>query len=161
MRAGLALILVLPLGAVAQEGIFEGQGDVGSVLHKGSVEYMAGTKTYRVRGSGEKVWPTADAFQFAWKKMSGDVSITADISFPSTEGEAHKKAMLMIRQSLDADSAYADAALHGNGLTSLQARDEKGGATHEIQANVSGPTRLRITKASKYFYISIPREGEE
>jgi WD40-like Beta Propeller Repeat len=161
MRAALVAGFVLPLAALAQGGLFEANGDVGSVLHKGSVEYDARAKTYRVTGSGENLWGTADAFQFAWKKMSGDVSITADISFANTEGEAHKKALLMIRQSLDDDSPYADAALHGNGLTSLQSREAKGAATHEIQANVSGPKRLRITKAGKYFYISIAAEGEE
>ncbi len=91
----------------------------------------------------------------------GDVSVTADISFPTTGGDPHKKAVLMIRQSLDADSAYADAALHGVGLTSLQSRDEKGAATHEVQSNVSAPKRLRITKTGKYFYMSIAGEGEE
>ena len=161
MRAALALWMVFPLAAAAQEGIFDGQGDVGTVLHKGFVEYMAGSRAYRVTGSGENVWGTADAFQFAWKRIAGDLSITADISFSNTEGEEHKKAMLMIRESLDADSAYADAALHGNGLTSLQSRDEKGAATHEIQSNVSAPRRLRITKAGQYFYMSIAAEGEE
>ncbi len=39
----------------------------------------------------------------------------------------------MVRQSLDADSPYADIALHGSGLTSLQYRDSKGAHTHEIQ----------------------------
>ena len=52
----------------------------------------------------------------------------------------------MVRQTLDADSAYADVALHGNGLLSLQYREEKGAATHEIQANVSAAKRLRIVK---------------
>ena len=56
----------------------------------------------------------------------------------------------MIRQSLDADSAYVDAALHGDGLTSLQFREAKGAATHEVQANVSAPKRLRIEKRGKY-----------
>ena len=160
MRAVLA-VCVLPLAALAQEGIFEGQGDVGTVLHKGSVEYLAPSHAYRVSGSGENVWGAADAFQFAWKKMSGDVTITADIAFPDTEGDPHKKALLMIRQSLDADSAYADVALHGNGLTSLQSRDEKGAATHEIESNVSAPKRLRLTKTGDYFFISIAAEGEE
>ena len=161
MKAALVLCLAIPLASIAQEGVFEGQGDVGTVLHKGSVEYVSASRSYRVTGSGENIWATADALQFAWKKMSGDVSITADITFPNTEGEPHKKAVLMIRQSLDADSAYADAALHGNGLTSLQSRDEKGAATHEVQSNVSAPRRLRITKAGQYFYMSIAGPGEE
>src|SRR5438034_8242660 len=55
----------------------------------------------------------------------------------------HRKAVLMVRQTLDADSAYADVALHANGLTSLQYREEKGAATHEIQANEIGRASCR------------------
>jgi hypothetical protein len=155
------LVLALPLATPAQQGIFEDHGDIGAELHKGSLEYDAAKGSYRITASGENLWGAADAFHFVWKKVSGDVSITADIAFPSTGGNPHKKAVLMIRQSLDADSAYADAALHGNGLTSLQSRDEKGAATHEIQSNVSAPKRLRITRAGKYFYMSIAGEGGE
>src|SRR3974377_2238945 len=62
-------------------GIFENHSDVGTVLHSGSVDYDAPHKTYTITGSGENMWSVADAFQFVWKKMSGDVSLTADISF--------------------------------------------------------------------------------
>ena len=75
---------------------------------------------------------------------------TADIAFLGTGTEPHRKACLMIRQSLDADSAYVDVALHGDGLTSLQFREAKGAATHEVQANVAAPRRLRIEKRGKY-----------
>ena len=51
-------------------------------------------------------------FHYVWKKVSGDVSISADIAFATKGGEEHKKAMVMFRQSLDADSAYADLAAH-------------------------------------------------
>jgi hypothetical protein len=153
--------LVLPVAMKAQTGIFEGSGDVGTVLHKGSLEYDAAAKSYRVTASGENVWSTADAFFFVWKKMSGDVSISADISFATKTGEEHKKAMLMIRQSLDADSAYADAAAHVVGLTSLQSRESQGAPTHEVQANVGTvPQHLQIVKRGDYFYLSIA-DGSE
>src|SRR6185369_9225621 len=100
-------------------GIFETHGDVGTVLHPGSTEYDASKKTYKLTGSGNNMWFSEDDFQFAWKKMSGDVSLTADISFTTTTGNEHKKAVLMIRQNLDNDSVYADIARHGNGLTAL------------------------------------------
>src|SRR5712664_1935459 len=132
-------------------GLFEGHGDVGTVLHAGSVEFDAAKGSYTIAGSGENMWLASDAFQFAWKKMSGDVTLTADISFLGKGVNEHRKAVLMVRQSLDADSPYADVALHGSGLTSLQYRDEKGAATHEIQANVSAPKRLRIEKRGAYF----------
>ena len=137
--------------AAAPFGIFESHGDVGTVLHEGSVEYDAAKRSYTIAGSGENMWLGSDAFEFVWKKMSGDVTLTADIAFLGKGVNEHRKAVLMIRQSLDADSPYADAALHGNGLTSLQYREEKGAATHEIQANVSAPKRLRIEKRGAYF----------
>src|SRR5208283_717661 len=103
-------------------GLFAGHTEVGTVLHTGSVVYDAARRSYTITGSGENVWFTADAFQFVWKKVEGDFTLSADISILGQGGDPHKKAMLMARQSLDADSAYADVALHGVGLTSLQSR---------------------------------------
>ena len=155
-----AAVLVAP-AMIAQPGIFEGHGDVGTVLHPGSVEYEAAQRTYRITASGENIWGNVDAFHFVWKKVSGDVSVTAEISFVTTSGDPHKKAVLMVRQSLDADAAYGDAAVHSSGLTSLQSREEKAAATHEVQANLSSPKRVKITKAGAYLYMSVAGEGEE
>ena len=129
--------------APAPLGLFEDHTDVGSVLHPGSVAYDASKQDYTVTGSGSNMWFAEDAFQFVWKKVSGDVTLTANISFANSGGNPHKKAVLIVRQSLDPDSTYADVALHGNGLTSLQYRDEKGTNTREIQSSVSGRRRLR------------------
>ena len=120
-------------------GVFENHQDVGTVLHAGSAEYDATTGAYTLAGSGENMWFTTDDFQFVWKKASGDAALTADISFLSQGGNPHRKAVLMIRQSLAADSAYADVALHGNGLASLQFRDQKGATTREVQSSSSAP----------------------
>ena len=150
-----------PTGAPTGAGIFEGRGDIGTVLHAGSVEYAAAKRSYTIAGSGENMWFGSDAFQFAWKKVYGDITLTADISFLGKGVNEHRKAVLMIRQSLDADSPYADAALHGSGLTSLQYREEKGAATHEIQANVSAPARLRIEKRGAYFSLWLAEKNGE
>ena len=166
--AFLTLILLVTLVApnlVGEEGtsslgLFEGHQDVGTVLHPGSAEYDAARRIYTLTGSGENMWFTADAFQFVWKKVSGDVTLAADIGFLGKGVNEHRKAVLMIRQSLDADSAYADLALHGSGLTSLQYRDAKGGTTHEIQSSVSGPKTLRIEKRGEYVFMSVAGEGE-
>jgi hypothetical protein len=139
-------------------GLFAGHTDVGAVLHAGSVVYDAAKRSYIISGSGENVWATADAFQFVWKKMEGDFTLTADISVLGQGGDPHKKAMLMARQSLDADSAYADVALHGVGLTSLQARETKGADTHEIQSNISAPKKLRLQKYGDEFTMWLAGE---
>ena len=153
--------------AVAQEstsqlGLFEGHSDVGEVLHPGSAEYDHVTKTYTLTGSGENMWFAKDDFQFVWKKVSAEsLSLSADIALPGTGGDNHRKVVLMIRQSLDADAPYADLARHGDGLTSLQFRNEKGEVTHEVESNVSGPSRLRIDKRGDRFYMWIGNAGQQ
>jgi TolB protein len=167
--AGLCLfVCAAGIGLRAQSagtpaGLFESHQDIGAVFHAGSVDYDASKGAYTVTGSGENMWFSSDAFQFVWKKVTGpeqDVTVTADISFLGAGGNPHRKAVLMIRQSLDADSAYADVALHGVGLTSLQFRDAQGATTHEVQANITAPKRLRIEKRGDYFHMLLG-EGKE
>lgn len=136
-------------------GIFEGHEDVGTVIHPGSVNYDAAKQTYTVTGSGENMWFGMDDFQFAWKKMSGDVAISADIAFVGDKGNNHRKAVLMIRQSLEGNSPAVDIARHGDGLTSLQFRDEAGADDHEVQSNVVAPKRVRLEKRGDYFYAFV------
>jgi len=142
-------------------GQFEDQGDIGTVLHRGSATFDSATGAYAITASGENMWAKADSFHFVWKKVSGDVTIAADVAFPTATGNPHKKAVLMIRQSLDSDSAYVDAALHVVGLTSLQSRAEKGEATHEVGIEGEGATTLRLEKRGAYFYMFVARKGEK
>jgi TolB protein len=145
-------------------GIFEGQTDVGTVLPPGTAQFDPGQKTYTLTGSGANMWMTRDVFHFVWKKVSGDVSLSADIAFPNPGGNAHRKAALLIRQSLDADALYADAALHGSGLTALQFRPESGATTQDIELNFSSitdaPTRLRIDKRGDQITVLLGKKGE-
>jgi TolB protein len=96
----LTVAIILTLGSLAwaqnasfPAAIFDSHSDVGTVLHPGSVVYDAVKKTYTITGSGENMWLAADAFQFAWKKLSGDVTLTADVSFLNKTGNEHKKAV--------------------------------------------------------------------
>jgi hypothetical protein len=139
----------------APVGAFADHQDIGDVRHPGSVEYDPIRGKITVAGSGANMWGARDAFQYAWKRVGGDVSLAADIAFVGEGKEPHRKACLVFRQDLGADSAYADAALHGDGLTSLQFRDSKGDLTHEVQSNLSAPKRLRIEKKGKYIRLYV------
>ena len=129
-------------------GVFEGQTDVGSVVPPGVAVYNPESKTYTITSAGENLWSTTDAFHFVWKKMSGDISLTAEIDFPIKTGDPnpHRKALLMFRQTLDASGVYADAALHGSGLTALQYRRTPGATTQDIELDISAPKKLRLEK---------------
>jgi TolB protein len=155
-----AAFIIFPVMAFAQSqplphGIFTDHQDVGTVLHPGSVVYDDAAHTYIISGSGENMWFGIDDFHYAWKKVSGDVALSADIAFLGTGGNPHRKAVLMIRQTLDGPSASVDVAVHGSGLTSLQFRDATGATTHEVESNVSAPKRVRIQKRGDYFYAFV------
>ena len=143
----------------ANLGLFENSSDVGTVLHPGSVNYDADKGSFTIAGSGENMWSTKDAYQFVWKKMSGDLALSADISFIGTGGNPHRKAVLMIRQSLDAGSVYADIARHGNGMTAIQFRTETGGLTTEVQSPDWNPRHIRIEKHGAYFTMWLAGES--
>lgn len=158
----ICLCMVLPTGATHAQnlGMFEQHGDIGATGQAGAVKYDAAQQTYLVTGSGENMWFDKDALHFVWKKASGDLSLAAEIKLLGRSAHEHRKACLLIRQSLEADSPYADAALHGNGLASIQYREEKGGPTREIQSHENAPAKLRLEKEGDYVSMSIARAGE-
>ena len=136
-------------------GIFENHGDLGTVLHPGTATFDAAKSAYTITGSGDNMWFGEDDFHFAWKKVSGDVAISADVVFAGEKGNNHRKAVLMIRQSLDGNSAAVDIARHGDGLTSLQFRAAAGDNTHEVQSNIAAPARVRLEKRGDFFYAFV------
>lgn len=113
------------------DGIFEGSTDVGNPRLKGSLNYNASTQTYTIAAAGANIWDESDEFYFAWKKETGNFSLAAKTAFEGKGVNAHRKAGIMIRESLEANAKYADVAVHGDGLTSLQYRYETGKETRE------------------------------
>lgn len=145
-------------------GIFEGQSDVGAALVPGSSSYNSATKQYTITSAGYNVWYTRDEFRYLWKKMSGDVSLAADISFPDTAGYDDRKAFVIIRQSLDDDSKEAVVALHGGGLMHLAWRPITDSMMKEVRVNFrhrhaagQAPDSLDLIHAKR---IGIEKHGD-
>lgn len=61
-------------------GIFAGQADVGAALVPGDASFDAATGRYTISSAGYNVWYTRDEFRYLWTRMSGDVSLAADIA---------------------------------------------------------------------------------
>jgi len=141
-------------------GLFDGETDVGDINRPGSVSFDG--SSYAVEGSGHNMWGATDSFHFVWKKVEGDIALSANVAFVGEGVEAHRKVCLVIRESLDADAAYADIALHGDGLTSLQYRLAPGAETLELTANVVWAQRLGVRRVGDYvvaFADGIPIGG--
>jgi hypothetical protein len=107
-------------------GIFDGQSDIGGAVVPGNAIYDTNTEQYTVNSAGYNIWYTRDEFRFLWKKVSGDISLATDITFPDPKGYGDRKVVLIVRQNLDDDSKEIMVALHGAGLIHLAQRPEKG-----------------------------------
>jgi hypothetical protein len=126
-------------------GIFDGQSDIGGPAIPGSATYDAASKQYTIHSAGYNIWYTRDEFRFLWKKMSGDVSLAADISFPDPNGYGDRKAVLIIRQNLEDDSKEVLVALHGAGMIQLAQRSEKNTRITDTEYRIGGRGRLVIS----------------
>jgi hypothetical protein len=158
--ASLCVTTILVFAIPPDIGVFSSHADVGDVRKPGAAEFDAAKGSYLISGGGENMWFARDAFHYLWKRASGDLSLAAEIRWIGSGGNPHRKACLLIRQTLDPDSPYADAVLHGDGLTSLQYRDAPGAPTREIQSNVKAPGKLRIEKRGEYVSMSVAAAGE-
>src|ERR1700704_144061 len=104
----LLLTCLLAASALAQTekiGSFTGSDDVGAPPLKGGAEFDAATGQYKISGTGTDIWAKADQFHYVWREMSGNFTVTATAKF-LTEGIGHRKAVIMLRKSLDTDSPF-------------------------------------------------------
>src|SRR5215218_7040319 len=106
VRGALAAAFTSTLAA-APVGIFTDHLDIGPVKHPGSAAFAEAEGVYKVSASGANMWFKQDELHYVWKKVSGDNALTATIAFVGQSAEPHRKALLLIRQTLDADSPYA------------------------------------------------------
>ena len=145
-------------------GLFAGQAELGHGTPRGNATYSGVTDVYTLTSNGANTWYHVDDFHFAWKKMSGDMTLTADISFPpaayTQEPNPHRKGILMFRQTLDAGAAYVAAGAHGSGMTALQYRRVRGANTEDIELNIDAPQTVRIEKRGDVFTLYLSMKGE-
>ncbi|MHC4426255.1 MAG: TolB family protein [Planctomycetota bacterium] len=141
-------------------GIFDNSSDIGLVERAGSARFNQSSNEYQITGGGANIWGEKDAFQYLWRRDSGDLSLTAKIRWIGEGKNAHRKAGWMIRQSLTPSSPYADAVVHGDGLISLQFRKTKGGPTEEIKSPISAPAFVRFERSGQVFSLCVSKDGK-
>lgn len=157
-----ALLTLNALFMKAQKscGTFDNASDIGNVKMNGSFLYDTITDKYTIRGSGKNMWYNSDEFFFVWKKMKGDVILTTWLNWLGKGVEPHRKAGLIIRESLDPSAPYIDIANHGEGLISTQYRLEKDSVTKEIQFSGKSTPMLQIEKSGDTIYTRVANLGE-
>jgi regulation of enolase protein 1 (concanavalin A-like superfamily) len=119
--------------------------DVGSTGLAGSATFSSGVFT--VSGAGSDIWGTADAFRFVYQQLSGDGQIVARVA---SQQNTHPfaKAGIMIRQSLNANSAHVILDTVPNPATEFMTRAATGGQTTFIAgASTGAPRFLRLSRS--------------
>jgi TolB protein len=159
----LLLLCLLSASAFAESGnlgLFTHSGDVGGPAIKGAAEFSNGQ--YRITGSGVNIWGKHDQFHYVWREMTGNFTVTATLRFLG-QGAEHRKAGIMVRQSLDANAAYADVVIHGSGMPGLQWRSKPGEDTNTFDLPFDGPGtfQVKLVRTGVKIYMYLAKEGAE
>jgi len=95
--------------------------------------------------------------------MSGNFILSARAQFIGKGVEEHRKIGWTIRPSLEPGSAHVTAALHGNGLMSLQFRRATGAITEEEKSADSLPDAdavIQLERRDGEYWLSVARFGD-
>jgi len=155
-----ALVLSV-LGGQGPVGVFTAQSDVGRAT--GSASYDSRQQTYLVAGSGQNMWESRDDFHFVWKRISGNFILSTRARFIGAGVEEHRKIGWTIRSSLDPRSPHVTAALHGNGLMSLQFRRQTSRMTEEAKSADSLPDAdaiIQLERRDGVYFMSVAQFGD-
>jgi len=156
-----ALLLGRPVLAQQKLGVFAGDQDVGTAVKPGAAAYLPATRQYVITGAGTNVWGDHDEFHYAYQQLKGDFILYARASFVGCEGvEAHRKLGWMVRQSLTGPSPHVSAAVHGDGLTSLQYRRATGGTTEETRASITHADVVQLERKGDVYTMRVARFGQ-
>jgi hypothetical protein len=136
----------LPAGWVSRDVGMSRQwnGDAGEVGFAGSTS-LSGS-TYSLSGSGNDIWGTADSFQYAYRGVSGDCTVVARVA--SVQGsDGWTKAGLMVRETLQFDSANALAALTPQNGTYFSYRSATSVSSSGSSSSGSAPYWLKLVRS--------------
>ncbi len=117
-------------------------------------------ETYTIVGGGQNTWGTSDEFHLAAVRAGGDFILTVEGAFRGAGKNAHRKWGLTLRQDFAGDAVHADAAVHGDGLTSLQYREAKGAETLEVKAPFTHADLIQLERAGKTVIMRAAKQGE-
>ena len=142
------------------KGIFEGSSDVGLVVHPGTTVYDSIKQAYTLSGAGSNIWFKKDEFHYAWKKLKGNFILQMRGVLQGKGTELHRKLGWMVRNSLDTNAVMITAAVHGDGLTSLQYRKGIDANVEETKSSAQAPEMIQLERKGNHFIMSTAKWGE-
>jgi len=112
----------------------------------GFAEEPAGT--YTIHGAGTDIWGAADEFHFAFKELTGAVTITARVESVTATNE-YAKAGVMVRDTLDPNSRNAAVFVTPMQGVRFQYRNTVAAATvSEFAAGLTAPYWVKVERTA-------------
>jgi len=134
--------------------------DIGNPKLRGNFHFDKKNQQFTLEGAGYNIWFDRDEFYFVSQEVEGDFILSANLKFLGEGVDAHRKMGLMIRNSKDENAVYMDGAVHGDGLTSLQYRENAGGETLEIASEIKAPEFVQVERKGNEFIFRYSKNGE-
>ncbi len=156
----LFIAILAPALAQTPVGLFENHADVGPVVKKGTAMYDQQSQAYTISAAGANVWFKKDEMHFAWKKITGDFMIQAEVSLVGTGVDPHRKSGIMFRSSLDTNATMVSATVHGDGLAAFQYRKTVNGNVEEVKSPIVKPDVLKLERRGRRYFVSMARFGD-
>ncbi|HEY7627695.1 MAG TPA: tandem-95 repeat protein, partial [Ilumatobacteraceae bacterium] len=160
-------------------GIFTANKDVGDIEISGSSTFAP--PSYTVKGSGWDIWENNDGFQYLYRQLTGDGSLTARVASINVtyngvrnatktcyapQGtqycESVSKAEVMIRQNVTSGAAmHASTGMtQGNGSEFIFRTTSGGGSgASGAKDSLGAPYWLRLTRRGNQFTAEISADG--
>ena len=156
-----SLFAISAFAQAGQWGPFTNSDDVGAPPLKGSAEFNAAAGQLKITGTGSDIWGKADQFHYVWREMSGNCTVSANVKFVTEEGIGHRKAVIMLRKSLDTDSPFLHLAIHADGTPSVQFRTTKADNTNTVDFPIEGPGtwKLKLVRQGSTITVWIAKDG--
>jgi len=151
-----ATLTVQPAGGSALPSPWLHQ-DVGAVVLAGSASVTGGT--FHLNGSGADIWNASDAFHYVYQTLTGDATIVARITgIGNTDPWA--KVGVMIRESLDPGSRYADTILTPSNGALFQWRESTGGSSESSATTAAvAPAWVKLVRSGDTFSGFVSFDG--
>ena len=114
----------------------QASADIGAPAVRGSASFSGGT--YTVNAAGADIWGTSDQFHYVYQQASGDIDVKVRVASVSY-ADQWSKAGVMIRASLDADSAHGFVLMSAGRGSAFQRRPTDGGLSVGTTGSTAAP----------------------
>lgn len=145
---------------IKELGEFEAAIDVGQPKLAGRTLYSSASQQFTLTAGGANMWFKRDEMQFVHKRIKGDFIVRANVQFMGEGTDPHRKIGWIARSSLDAGARQVSAAIHGDGLTSLQFRRIDDSDTEQLELSNLLPDVVQLERRGNTFIMSTARAGE-